>query len=66
MRIPNDIYEYPQNQFSANLLNVNKFNFKRERQSGLIIVAAQSKDMRFEDITAVAANPKSKEDDSVI
>jgi hypothetical protein len=52
--------------FSANLLNVSKFKFQRERQGGLIIVAEQSKDMRLEDITAVAANPKSKEDDSVI
>lgn len=52
--------------FSANLLNVNKFKFQRERQSGLTMVAAQSKDMRLEDITAVAANPESKEDDSVI
>jgi hypothetical protein len=40
--------------------------FQTETKSGLIIVAAQRKDMRPEDITAVAVNPKSKEDDSVI
>ena len=71
------MYKYPQrefsahfigasNIFSANLLNVSKCKFQIETQSDLIIAAAQRKGMRLEDITAVAANPKSKEDDGVI